>query len=136
MWPFKKKPKPSLAFAPPQQISFSQVDITERFSDNLSLGPGDWIETAPLNASIPNPESQGLPAIGATEEEVYRGSAFAVARVHRDSYRWSLLPRLPHSECVTCSPAHSVPKVRPPTAEVWMGLIRNEGHQACRYNAV
>jgi len=72
MWPFKKKPKPTPAFAPPQQISFSQLDITERFSDNLSLGPGDWIETSPLNASIPNPESQGLPAVGATEEEVYR----------------------------------------------------------------
>ena len=56
---------------PPQQISFSQVDVTERFGDNQSLGADDWINTAPLNAGIPNPEAQGLPRVGASDNETY-----------------------------------------------------------------
>jgi hypothetical protein len=71
MWPFKKKaasPKENAS----QPMSFSQLDLTERFEDNLSLGPNDWIETSPLNARIKNPESMGLPPLGATEEETYR----------------------------------------------------------------
>lgn len=70
MWPFKKK-KPGVQMMAPQQISFSQVDITERFDDHLSLGPDDWIATSPLNAGIPNPEAQGLPAVGASDDETY-----------------------------------------------------------------
>lgn len=53
-------------------ISFSQLDITERFDDNQRLGTDEWISTTPLNSTIPNPESAGLPSPGADSEEVYR----------------------------------------------------------------
>ena len=72
MWPFKKKQKEHVQFVPPQEISFSQADITERFGDHLTLGADDWIETTPLNATNPNPTAQGLPPVGASDEEVYR----------------------------------------------------------------
>jgi hypothetical protein len=70
MWPFDKKPKASVP-VPPQQISFSQVDVTDRFGENLSLGPDDWIDTVPLNTSVPDPQSQGLPPLAAAAEETY-----------------------------------------------------------------
>ena len=70
MWPFNKKQKASVA-VPPQQISFSQVDITEGFGDNLSLGPDDWVGTVPLNVKVPDPQSQGLPALDAAADETY-----------------------------------------------------------------
>ena len=71
MWPFKKKeeaPQP----VPANQISFSQVDITERFGDNLSLAADEWITTSPLNAMVANRQSAGLPPVGASDDEVYR----------------------------------------------------------------
>lgn len=55
-----------------EPISFSQLDITERFGDDQRLSPDEWIETTPLNASIPDPQGMGLPPPGATAEEVYR----------------------------------------------------------------
>jgi len=55
-----------------EAISFSQLDITERFDDNRNLGADDWISTTPLNATIKNPESAGLPLPGADAEAVYR----------------------------------------------------------------
>jgi hypothetical protein len=70
MWPFKKK-KPEVKMMSPQQISYTQADITERFGDNLSLGADDWISTSPLNAGISNPQAQGLPPIGASDDETY-----------------------------------------------------------------
>ncbi len=69
MWPFKRKPKQEVVS--PQEISFSQVDITEAFDDNLSLKADDWVETILLNVSIPDPTSQGLPPSEATDEETY-----------------------------------------------------------------
>jgi len=56
----------------PRAISFSQLDITERFDDNQSLGADDWITTTPLNATIEDPESAGLPSIDADSEQVYQ----------------------------------------------------------------
>lgn len=56
----------------PESIGFSQLDITGQFDDDERLGPGEWIETIPLNARIPNPESAGLPALDADAAEVYR----------------------------------------------------------------
>jgi hypothetical protein len=56
----------------PKSISFSQLDITERFDDNEGLGGDDWITTTPLNATIEDPESAGLPSPDADSEEVYR----------------------------------------------------------------
>lgn len=55
-----------------EAISFSQLDITERFGDNLSLGRDEWISTTPLNSTIRDPESAGLPPPTADSEEVYR----------------------------------------------------------------
>jgi hypothetical protein len=55
-----------------EPISFSQVDITDRFGDDQRLGPDEWIETTPLNSSIPDPEAMGLPPMGADADEVYR----------------------------------------------------------------
>jgi hypothetical protein len=57
---------------PTEAISYSQVDITERFADNRRLGKDDWISTTPLNSRTRNPESAGLPAPDADSEEVYR----------------------------------------------------------------
>lgn len=70
MWPFKKKE--AAQSTPPEQISFSQVDTTDRFGDNLSLTEEDWISTKPLNSMVSNPQSMGLPPVGASDEEVYR----------------------------------------------------------------
>lgn len=56
----------------PQELSYSQLDITERFDDNQNLGSDDWIETRPLNAAIEDPASAGLPSLDADAEDVYR----------------------------------------------------------------
>ena len=71
MWPFKRKKKPVLRSIPPEQIRFSQLDITERFNDDEALSDDDWIETTPLNARIPDPLAWGLPSLEATSEQVY-----------------------------------------------------------------
>ena len=55
-----------------ESIRFSQLDITERFDDNLSLGVNDWISTTPLNATITESGTSGLPSPDADVEEVYR----------------------------------------------------------------
>jgi hypothetical protein len=56
----------------PKDISYSQLDITGRFSDNIGRGVDEWISTTPLNAEIDDPESVGLPPCDADSEEVYR----------------------------------------------------------------
>lgn len=56
----------------PESISFSQLDFTERFDDNVNLCADDWITTTPLNATIKNPEASGLPPCDAGCEDVYR----------------------------------------------------------------
>lgn len=71
MWPFSKKPKAATQTMNPQQISFSQLDITERFDDNRRLKPEDWISTTPLNTTVRDTEAMGLPRVSASEEEVY-----------------------------------------------------------------
>jgi hypothetical protein len=72
MWPFKKKASVPAQGGVPNNAIYSQIDITERFGDNLSLGPNDWIGTSPLNARTEKPESMGLPSRGASDEETYR----------------------------------------------------------------
>lgn len=74
MWPFKKKQATSdqPEKFPPGAISFSQVDTTERFGDNLRLKPHEWIATIPLNSITQNPDQMGLPTVDASEEEVFR----------------------------------------------------------------
>lgn len=56
---------------PTDVISYSQLDITEGFGDNLKLSVDDWMSTTPLNSSHSNPESVGLPSPSADVEEVY-----------------------------------------------------------------
>ena len=57
---------------PPGEISYSQLDITERFDDHLHLKADDWIQTVPLNKSAPN--GKGLPPIDAGPDEVYKAA--------------------------------------------------------------
>ena len=68
-----KRPAPpstaTIQTMPPGEISYSQLDITERFDDHLRLKPDDWIETVALNKSVPN--EKGLPPVGASADEVY-----------------------------------------------------------------
>jgi hypothetical protein len=56
----------------PKELHYSQLDITERFDDHLTLDVDDWITTTPLNTSLPDPESSGLPSVDADNDEVYR----------------------------------------------------------------
>jgi hypothetical protein len=72
MWAFKKNQAPRAEPLPAGPISFSQVDTTEQFGDNLGLAQDEWITTVPLNTVIQDPESMGLPAIGARADEVFR----------------------------------------------------------------
>lgn len=73
MWPFKKQtPTAKPAPLPSGPISFTQVDTTERFDDNVGLAPDKWIATIPLNTITQNPEDMGLPALGAGADEVFR----------------------------------------------------------------
>lgn len=65
MWPFKKASKHSNNF------TYSQIDITENFGDNLNLKSDEWIKTIPINTQINNPESMGLPPVGSSIEKVY-----------------------------------------------------------------
>ena len=55
---------------PPGDIGYSQLDITERFDDHLRLKPEDWIQTIPLNQSVPN--GRGLPPTTATADEIHK----------------------------------------------------------------
>ncbi len=66
MWPFEKKNK-----APPQDILYTQLDVTEGFDDDRQLNPDDWIRTESLNGMTDDRETAGLPAKGADENEVY-----------------------------------------------------------------
>lgn len=69
MWPFNKNK--SANKLPSDKISYSQIDITENFGDNLNLKPEDWIKTVPLNATSPDPESVGLPSKNVGADEAY-----------------------------------------------------------------
>ena len=70
MWPFKK-PKDAIPTIPADQISFTQLDVTESFGDDGRLVADEWIDTVPLNESTPDAQAMGLPAIGASDHEVY-----------------------------------------------------------------
>ena len=76
MWLFERRQQAPRPSGPP---SYSQVDITNGFDDNLRLGPEDWIETLPLNQRLEdsgkNPQEWGLSAVGVGEDEVYEVAA-------------------------------------------------------------
>lgn len=69
MWPFRKKEK--VQYLDPQQLNYTQVDITERFDDHLSLTRDEWIETIPLNTLVEGNRGN-LPTLDATTDEVYQ----------------------------------------------------------------
>jgi hypothetical protein len=69
MWPFKNKRKATDQRIQPEEISYSQLDITESFGDNLRLTSEDWIATIPLNKLTP--DGRGLPPVDASDETVY-----------------------------------------------------------------
>ena len=64
--------KPTSQTVSPGEISYSQLDITERFDDHLRLKPEDWIATVPLNRSVPT--GKGLPPVDAGADEVYKAA--------------------------------------------------------------
>ena len=70
MWPFKKKPK--IEYLHREELNFTQVDITERFGDNLSLSIEEWIETFPINKLGENINPGNLPRPNASDEEIYQ----------------------------------------------------------------
>jgi hypothetical protein len=72
MGPFKKKQILKQELFPPGNISFSQVDTTERFGDNIGLTADEWITTIPLYSITPNPESMGLPAMDTNADEIFQ----------------------------------------------------------------
>ena len=65
--------EPTVQTMDPNEISYSQLDITERFDDHLHLKPEDWIATVPLNKSSPSAEE--LPPVDATADEIYEAGA-------------------------------------------------------------
>lgn len=69
MWPFKKKHKPLTI--DPMQISYTQVDITERFDDRERAGGSNWIETTPLSNNNEGGTTSGLPSGDATDDKIY-----------------------------------------------------------------
>ena len=57
----------------PRDLSFLQTDVTKSSEDNRSPGPNDWIETTPINASVPEAQRpRGLPPLDATEDQIYQ----------------------------------------------------------------
>ncbi len=64
--------KATTQMVPPEEISYSQLDVTERFGDNLHLKSADWISTIPLNKSVP--DGKGLPPVDASADEVYKAA--------------------------------------------------------------
>jgi hypothetical protein len=64
----KKKP---VEMIDPQKLSYTQLDITETFGDNLRLKPEEWVDTVPLNAKLPNPEAAGLPSVNSSPDIIH-----------------------------------------------------------------
>jgi len=71
MWPFKKK-NTATKMMPTDQMSYSQLDITDSFGDNEGLSSDDWISTVALNCTTPSGHAMGLPPLDASEEETYQ----------------------------------------------------------------
>lgn len=72
-WKFATKPKTTKV--DPNEIRFSQLDITEQFGDQRRLTKEEWIATVALNSKMPDPVSRGLPPHSATLEEIYAAAA-------------------------------------------------------------
>ena len=65
----KRAPEPTSV--DPNELRFSQLDITETFGDDQRYTADQWVPTVPLNASIENPEDRGLPARDASADVIF-----------------------------------------------------------------
>ena len=118
MWPFKKK-QSSPGQVPVRALSFSQLDTTEHFGDNLRLTENDWIQTTPLNELTPDPQAHGLPPRGASDETVYA----VAARLSR--LREIFATTTDGVYCPICHIANiSLPKVHTPCPKCNKPLLR------------
>jgi hypothetical protein len=103
----------------PNAIGFSQLDITERFDDDQTLGMDDWIATTPLNSRIPDPVSSGLPSLDADHEVVYR-TALAMSEL-----RESIPITGDGVYCPICHIANiDIAKLRTPCPKCGRGLLK------------
>lgn len=100
-----------------ETLSVSQLDITERFNDNLTLRKDEWISTTPLNSM--DSKLRGLPSPGADSEEVYRvASKLSVLRE-------SILIRDDGVYCPICHIANvDLGKLRTPCPKCGRGLLK------------
>ena len=116
MWPFKKKRS---KLVDPKSLSVSQLDITERFGDNLRLTEQDWIQTIPMNEQSDDPQSMGLPPRDASPDTVY-----AIAeRLSR--FRESIELPSDGVYCPTCHIANiSLSKLRTPCPQCAKPLLK------------
>jgi hypothetical protein len=64
---FRRERQPN----PPTAISFTQVDATEGFDDDIGLQPEDWVPTVPINSLVPDSEDSGLPPVEASPDQVF-----------------------------------------------------------------
>jgi len=103
----------------PKAISFSQLDITERFNDNENLSADEWITTTPLNVTIKDPESAGLPSPDTSSDEVYR-----IASTLSD-FRESIAIPSDGVYCPICHIANiDIGKLRTPCPRCGRGLLK------------
>jgi hypothetical protein len=90
----------------PRELSFTQADVVKGSVDNLSLGPNNWIETTPINASVPEERRpRGLPPLDATDDQIYQ-IANAGSRL-RESIRLSGQPSRDGVYCPICHVANT-----------------------------
>lgn len=102
-----------------ESISFTQLDITERFEDNESLSADDWITTTPLNARIDATEASGIPPRDADSEEVYRVAS------NLSELRESIPIDGDGVYCPICHIANiDIGKLRTPCPECGRGLLK------------
>lgn len=103
----------------PEAISFSQLDITERFDDNESLSANEWITTTPLNAMMDATERSGLPQRDADSDEVYRVASTL------SEFRESIPIEGDGVYCPICHIANiDIGKLRTPCPQCGRGLLK------------
>jgi hypothetical protein len=121
MWPFNKKPKAATQIQPIGEISYSQLDITESFGDNLRLKSEDWIGTIALNKT--DLSGLGLPPIDASDETVYAtASRLSTFRESVPIPNDGVYCPLPYCKHCTFKITDALSQVRAAIAEVWLGL--------------
>lgn len=72
-WKFATKSK--TAKVDPNELRYSQLDITEYFGDQSRFTKEEWIATVALNSKMRDPVARGLPPHSATSTEIYTAAA-------------------------------------------------------------